>query len=296
MVMAVRPQEAWAIVRRVVEQADVVLEVVDARDPMATRSREVERLAERMGKRLIIVINKADLVPRSVMDAWKRVLSREYPTIYLSARDRLGTRYLWRAIKAATSKRPVTVAVVGLPNVGKSTVLNALKGRHSASTSPVPGWTKAALAAKAATWLKVIDTPGVVPKGDEEELAVRGALRPESLDDPVPAAAKLIEVLRRKDPAVLLKHYGVDDSDPYAALEKIARRRNLFGKGGEPNVEEAARVVLRDWQAGRIVVYFTPEDYGLKPSRVSRRETSGSDAGRSSSSAQLSAGPGEPSS
>jgi len=286
--------EVWGIVKRVIEKADVVLEVVDARDPMATRTRELERLVERMGKKLIIVINKADLVPRHVMEEWKRILEREYPTIYVSARDRLGTRYLWRIVKRVSSNRPVTVAVVGLPNVGKSMILNVLRGRHSASTSPVPGWTKNPLLAKAATWLRVVDTPGVVPKGEEEELAIRGALRPESLEDPVPAAVRLIDLLKKKDPKVLLKQYGVDDEDPYAALEKIARRRNLLRKGGEPNVEEAARIVLRDWQSGEIVVYFTPDDYGLSPSRTRIRETAAPGGGDSSLEAQSRAPSGDP--
>ena len=254
----------WRLVRRVVEKADVVFEVVDARDPMATRTRELERLASRLGKPLVIVINKADLVPREVVERWKRVLSKEYPTIYLSARDRLGTRMLWKAARrAARAKRPVVVAVVGLPNVGKSTIINVLKGRHSAGTSPVPGYTRDDKLVRAATWLKVVDTPGVVPRGDEEELVIRSALRPESLEDPVPAAMKLIERLRARDPEAFKRTYGVDDEDPYRLLEKIAERRRLLLKGGRLNVEEAARIVIRDWQTGKLVVYFTPEDYGI---------------------------------
>jgi ribosome biogenesis GTPase A len=287
-------KDAWAIVRRVVREADVVLEVVDARDPMATRSRELERMAAEEGKKLVIVINKADLVPREVLEEWKRVLSREYPTIYVGARERLGTRFLWRIIKRVTGKRPVVVAVVGLPNVGKSTILNVLKGRHSVSTSPVPGWTKHATLARAATWLKVIDTPGVVPRGEEEELAVRGALRPESLEDPVPAALKLIEVLRRKEPDFLKKYYGVDEGDPLRALEELARRRNLLKKGGEPNVEEAARVLLRDWQSGELAVYFTPEDYGLRPRRKRTKEAARGGSGGNSSAASSAAREGSP--
>lgn len=255
----------WRLVRRVIEKADVVFEVVDARDPMATRTRELESLVERLGKPLVIVINKSDLVPRDVMESWKKVLSKEYPTVYLSARDRLGTRMLWKAArKASGDKRPVVVAVVGLPNVGKSTIINVLRGRHSAGTSPVPGYTRDDKVVKAATWLKVIDTPGVVPRGREEELVIRSALRPESLEDPVPAAMKLIERLRTKDPEAFKRTYGVDDSDPYRLLEKIAERRRLLLKGGKLNVEEAARIVIRDWQTGRLIVYFTPEDYGLE--------------------------------
>ena len=272
-------RDPWFQLKAVLRKADVVMEVVDARDPLSTRSPELERLVERLGKKLVIVINKADLVPREVLDQWKLVLSREYPTIYLSARERLGTRWLWRIVKQLTSKRPVVVAVAGLPNVGKSTILNILKGKHSASTSPIPGWTKTWMMARAATWLKVVDTPGVVPKGDEEELAIRGALRPEALDDPVPAAVKLITLLKEKDPDFLKRYYGVEEDDPIAALEKIAERRGLLKKGGKPNVEEAARVLLRDWQTGRIVVYFTPEDYGLAPNSKRRSDKAGAALG-----------------
>lgn len=282
-------RDPWLSVRRVVRKADVVVEVVDARDPMATRSRGLEALVRRLGKRLVIVINKADLVPREVLEEWKRVLGREYPTVYLSARERLGTRWLWRVIKRVTDKRPVTVAVVGLPNVGKSTVLNVLRGRHSASTSPIPGWTRAHTEAKVATWLRVVDTPGIVPRGDEDELAIRGALRPEVLEDPVPAAVKLIGVLRSKDPGVFEKCYGISGDDPLSILESLARRRGLLLRGGELNVEEAARILIRDWQMGRIAVYFTPEDYGLKPSRSLTNASASSGKSGNSSSASASA-------
>jgi len=287
-------RDPWRLVKSVVRRADVVVEVVDARDPMATRSRELEALVRRLGKKLVIVINKADLVPRGVLEEWKEVLSREYPTVYLSARERLGTRWLWRIIKQVATKRPVTVAVAGLPNVGKSTILNVLRGRHSASTSPIPGWTRARMEARAATWLRVIDTPGIVPRGGEDELAIRGALRPEALDDPLPTAIKLIHMLRRKDPRVFEKCYGVSYDDPLSLLESLARRRGLLLRGGKLNIEEAARILIRDWQTGKIVVYFTPEDYGLKPSRSLVKGTAPGGSSENSSSANLNAASGVP--
>ena len=255
----------WAKVRRVIKEADVVLEVVDSRDPYGTRSKELEKIAKDLGKPLVIVINKADLVPKEVMDKWKRVLSREYETIYISARERLGTRKLWIVIKKVAPRKPVKVAVVGYPNVGKSTIINLLRGRHSAGTSPIPGYTKHIQLVRAATWLKVVDTPGVVPlRGSEEELVFKGALSPESLEDPLPVALKLVREGLSKNPEIFKKTYGIEGDNPLVIVENLAKRRGLYLKGGRLNVEEAARIVIRDWQQGRLVFFYTPEDYNLE--------------------------------
>lgn len=258
-------KKLWTKVKRVIREADVVLEVVDARDPYGTRSKELEKIAEAAGKPIIIVINKADLVSKEVMDEWKRVLNREYETIYISARGRLGTRKLWIAIKKVAPKKTVKVAVVGYPNVGKSTIINLLRGRHSAGTSPIPGYTKHVQLVRAATWLRVIDTPGVIPLRDsEEELVFKGALSPESLEDPLPVALKLIKQGLLKDSEVFKKTYGIEGDQPLTVIENLARRRGLYLKGGRLNIEEAARIIIRDWQQGKLIFYYTPEDYNLK--------------------------------
>ncbi len=255
----------WQLVRRVVSNADIVLEVVDARDPWGTRSERLERLADGLGKDIIIVINKADLVPREVLEKWVRVFrSRNLRAVYVSAARRLGTRFIWRSIKSVSRKDVVVVAVVGLPNVGKSTIINILKGSHSVGTSPIPGYTKHVTRLRAATWLRVIDTPGVIPRGSKEELALRSALRPEALDDPVPAAVKLIEMIVSKDPGFLENVYKIEYKDPYIFLEMLAKKRGLLAKGGIPRVEEAAKIVIRDWQKGKITFYLEPKDYGLE--------------------------------
>ncbi|PLJ78251.1 GTPase [Infirmifilum sp. SLHALR2] len=253
----------WQKVRGVIRRADVVVEVVDARDPWSTRSSEVERLTDRLGKPLIIVVNKADLVPKAVLEKWARILRRERKTIFISAAKRLGTRYLWRALKESTNKRPVIVAVVGIPNVGKSTIINYLKGSHSVGTSPIPGFTRHVTRVRAAKWLRVLDTPGVIPR-QPGELALISALRPEALDDPVPIATRFLELVAKKNPGLLKELYEVEwEGDPLTFLEKLARRRGFLGKGGAPLVEEAAKVVIRDWQTGRNTFYLEPEDYGL---------------------------------
>ena len=256
----------WLQVKKIISQADVVLEVLDARDPFRTRCKKIEELVKKLGKKLILVINKADLVPREVLEKWKFIFQKEYPTIYISAKERLGTRKLWVIIKKVTDRRPVTVAVVGYPNVGKSMIINYLKGRHSVGTSPIPGYTKHTTLVKAATWLKVIDTPGVIPvekNASAVDLIMRGAIKPEELSDPISYAIELIEEALKKDPKVIERTYGVEGNDPNKILEEIAKKRGLLLKGGKLNVEEAARIIIRDWQRGKLVFYSTPEDYGL---------------------------------
>ena len=127
--------EAWRRVRNILEMSDLVLEVIDARDPMETRNRKLEDLLGKLGKPLVIVINKADLIPLEVLKEWKEYLEREYPTVFISAKNRLGTRKLIVSIKKYAPRLPVRVSVVGYPNVGKSTIINYLKGRHVAETS-----------------------------------------------------------------------------------------------------------------------------------------------------------------
>jgi ribosome biogenesis GTPase A len=259
----VSQEEAWRRVRSVLEMSDLVLEVIDARDPVETRNRRLEDLVNRLGKSLMMVINKADLVPMEVLKEWRRFLERDYPTVFISARDRLGTRKLIVNIKRYAPRLPVRVSVVGYPNVGKSTIINYLKGRHVAETSPVPGWTIGEQIVKAKQWLVVIDTPGVVPVEevkDEALLVIKGAIDPSKLDDPVVPAIKLIMRIKSFNPKAFMERYGVDSEDPMELLELVGRRRGLLMRGGKVNIREAAIAVIRDWILGKLTYYYRPGD------------------------------------
>jgi len=259
----VSQEEAWRRVRSVLEMSDLVLEVIDARDPVETRNRRLEDLVNRLGKSLMIVINKADLVPMEVLKEWRRFLERDYPTVFISARDRLGTRKLIVNIKRYAPRLPVRVSVVGYPNVGKSTIINYLKGRHVAETSPVPGWTIGEQIVRAKQWLIVIDTPGVVPVEevkDEALLVIKGAIDPSKLDDPVVPAIKLIMRIKSFNPKAFMERYGVDSEDPMELLELVGRRRGLLMRGGKVNIREAAIAVIRDWILGKLTYYYRPGD------------------------------------
>lgn len=255
--------EAWRRVRGVIKSSDLVLEVLDARDPIETRNPTVEGLAKELGKPLILVMNKADLVPMDILKEWKTYLEREYPTVFISAKNRLGTRKLIVAIRTHAPRLPVKVSVVGYPNVGKSTIINYLKGRYVAETSPVPGWTTSEQVVRAKTWLIVVDTPGVIPPRevkDEASLIIKGAIDPAELDDPVPPAISLIQRIRRFNPKAFINRYGVDSDNPMELIELVGKRRGFLIKGGKVNIREAAVSIIRDWINGDLTYYYRPSD------------------------------------
>ncbi|MGK0549805.1 MAG: GTPase [Pyrobaculum sp.] len=248
-------KESWRLVRRVIEDGDVVLEVLDARDPVDTRPEEVEKIAERLGKRLLVVLNKADLVDREVLEKWREYFQKlGIHTVYVSAKYRLGTRRLFVAIRALAPRIPATVVVVGYPNVGKSTIINYLKGRYVAPTSPKPGWTRGEQLVKAKSWLFVLDTPGIVKTPSTGDLAldvIRGLVDPATVDDPVPYAYALLKRVLAYNPSALKEAYGID-SDVDSALEEIGRTKRKLLKGGKVNIDAAARIVLKDWTEGKL--------------------------------------------
>ncbi|MEM0369643.1 MAG: GTPase [Pyrobaculum sp.] len=248
-------KDTWRLVKRVIEDGDVVLEVLDARDPGVTRSEEIEKLAQRLGKRLVVVLNKADLVEKRHLERWKSYFtSLRLPVVYISAKYRMGTRKLILTIKSMTPRIPAVVVVVGYPNVGKSTIINYLKGRHVAPTSPKPGWTRGEQLVRAKSWLLVLDTPGVIMTKTSGDLAIdviRGLVDPGTVDDPVPYAYALLKRALSFNPNVLKESYGLD-CDIEEVFEKVGMLRGRLTKGGGVNIDEAARMILKDWIVGRI--------------------------------------------
>lgn len=253
---------AWFRVRKVVEKASVVLEVLDARIPSATRSLDLEGLVRSLNKELLLVLSKADLVPRSAVKKWiEHFKSSGYAAIPVNAKDGKDMERLKGKVKRLVGGKEAILAVVGYPNVGKSTLINGLKGRYVAETSPVPGFTRGEKLVKVDDGLFIVDTPGILPSRrlSLSELALRGFIPPEKLRNPLTPALKLLAEILKAMPRLLEETYGVKANDPYEALRLLAARRGFLVKGGELNVDEAARVVLRDWQSGKLKFYKLPE-------------------------------------
>jgi len=237
----------WGIVNHVVKQADIILLVLDARFPEQTDNPE---LIEKAGEKdIIYVLNKADLVERKTLEH----LKKKYPNcIYISSKEHQGTTMLLHKILEIAQGQKVSVGVVGYPNTGKSSVINALKGRKSASTSPHSGHTKAKQLIKITDNVYLIDTPGVLPymERDKIKLAMIGAEDFTKTKDPDLAAMELIKNKKK----MICKFYGVKESAPEKVIEHIAIKYKKLSKGGEANINETARMILRDWQKGKITL------------------------------------------
>ncbi|MEM1833740.1 MAG: GTPase [Thermosphaera sp.] len=255
---------SWSQLEKMILKGDVVLMVLDARTPVETFSRKLEGIVSRHGKELLIVLNKSDLVPRQVAEEWKEHFEeRGYHAVFTAASKHMGTLRLRRAIKHLSKQLPTTALVAGYPKVGKSTIINALKGRHSAPTSPypgTPGYTKTFQVNKIDDDLYMIDTPGVIPvEGGELERVLRG-YSPEQLGDPVKPALKLIEKVISLNKDAFKLAYGISSLNPLDILEQYAVKRGWFYKSTrEPLIEEAARAVIRDYHDGKIPFYERPD-------------------------------------
>ncbi|AKB54739.1 MULTISPECIES: GTPase [Methanosarcina] len=253
-----------ALVKDVIKKADVLLEVIDSRFPEETQNSEVEREIIRLNKPFIIVINKSDLVSREKLEKTKARLSRIAPVVFVSSKDRSGTTMLRHqilasaAIKAGIKGQDILVGTLGYPNVGKSSVINGVTGRHRASTSPVSGHTKGIQHVDAGSHIMFIDTPGVIPFDEKDEylqglLGIKDATH---LKDKIGVALKIIEKIIAENKTVLESFYSITikDEASYDVLELIGIQCNFLQKKGEVDETRTATRIINDWQNGRLLI------------------------------------------
>uniref|UniRef100_A0A674DPL4 Nucleolar GTP-binding protein 2 n=1 Tax=Salmo trutta TaxID=8032 RepID=A0A674DPL4_SALTR len=218
----------WGELYKVIDSSDVIIQVLDARDPMGTRSQSIETYMrkEKPWKHLIFVLNKCDLIP-----TW---------------------------VTLHTDKKQISVGFIGYPNVGKSSVINTLRSKKVCNVAPLAGETKVWQYITLMRRIFLIDCPGVVyPSEDSEsDIVLKGVVQVEKIRNPeehIPA------VLERAKPEYIQKTYRIPTwSSPEDFLEKLAMRMGKLLKGGEPDLPCVSKMVLNDWQRGRIPFFVKP--------------------------------------
>jgi nuclear GTP-binding protein len=267
----------WNELYKVVDSADVILYVLDARDPMGTRSPFLEDYLQREKKykHFVFVLNKCDLVPLWATSRWLQILSKDYPTIafHASVNHPFGKGNLISLLRqfaklhnvthrgSKKTKTPISVGIVGYPNVGTSSVINTLRRKAVCKVAPIPGETKVWQYVALTRSIFMIDCPGIVydREGNNDVQAVlKGVVRVERLGsaDKTDVVDTVLQIVKKKD---VIATYGILEwRDVNDFLDQLAKARGKLVHGGVPDAEAVARAVLYDWQRGRLPWFNAP--------------------------------------
>ena len=250
---------------------DAVAEVVDARIPMSSRSPEIDRLTG--NKPRIVILNKCDLADEKATQKWISFFSgKNITAVAVDCKSGKGIKSVVSAVrkkvlkelmekreKNGTLNAPVRLMVVGIPNAGKSSVINRLAGSKRAKAEDRPGVTRTKQWVKLDDNTELLDMPGVLaPKLEDQlsamRLAFTGAINDDILDIET-LAMKLLLYLKENYPQSLTDRYKIeysDDDDGVKLLEKVGRKRGMMISGGEVNTERASITVIDEFRAGKL--------------------------------------------
>lgn len=248
---------------------DAVCEIVDARIPISSRNPDIDSICG--SKPRIIVLNRMDLADPQATKAWVRYFkSKGMAAVPTDCKSRKGIADFTPAVRGILAEKiqrnaqkgmnkPVRVMVVGIPNVGKSTLINQISGRKGAKAENRPGVTRGKQWVTVDNGLLLLDTPGILwPKFDDPEvgmkLAYTGAVKEQILDTEE-LAVFLMRLLWTHYPQTLIDRYGIDlptESTGYELLEAAGRKRGFLMARGEINTERMAKVLLDEYRGGKL--------------------------------------------
>ncbi|CAM0955814.1 unnamed protein product [Alopecurus aequalis] len=275
---------------KVIEASDVILEVLDARDPLGTRCIDMEKMVRKADptKRIVLLLNKIDLVPKESVEKWLTYLREELPTVAFKCNtqeqrtklgwksskldktsnvsqssDCLGAENLIKLLKNYSRshelKLAITVGIVGLPNVGKSSLINSLKRSRVVNVGSTPGVTRSMQEVQLDRKVKLLDCPGVVmlkSSNSGVSVALRNCKRVEKMEDVITPVKEILTLCPHEKLLSLYKMPSFTSVDDF--LQKLATLRGKLKKGGIVDVEAAAKIVLHDWNEGKVPYYTLP--------------------------------------
>lgn len=247
---------------------DLVIELVDARVPLSSRNPDIDDLGK--NKACLILLNKSDLADDAQNEKWIEYFkAKGYHALKINSKNKSGIKEINNVVNEACKEkierdrkrgiknRPVRAMVVGIPNVGKSTFINAYAGRNCAKTGNKPGVTKGKQWIKLSKTLELLDTPGILwPKFEDQaiglKLALIGSIN-DNILDVSDMAYEFVKILNNSYENAIPNRFGVEkNDDPLKMLEGIAEVRGCKLKGNVLDLEKASSILLEEFRSGKL--------------------------------------------
>ena len=247
---------------------DLVIELLDARIPLSSRNPDIDDLGK--NKARLVLLNKSDLADETDNNKWIQYFKdKGIIALKINSKNKQGIKGINNAVQIACKEnierdkkrgiinRPVRAMVVGIPNVGKSTFINAYAGRAAAKTGNKPGVTKGKQWIKLNKSLELLDTPGILwPKFDDQtigmHLAFIGSIN-DNILDVTELAYQLVKLLATTYPKVVVERYKIEGhEDPLQVMYQVAEVRGCKLKGNQPDLEKTSKIIMDDFRAGKL--------------------------------------------
>lgn len=247
---------------------DLVIELLDARIPISSRNPDIDNLGK--NKARLVLLNKSDLADEAQNNKWTQYFKdKGIIALKINSKNKQGIKDINNAVltvckekierdkRKGIKNRPVRAMVVGIPNVGKSTFINAYAGKNCAKTGNKPGVTKGKQWIRLGKNLELLDTPGVLwPKFDDQKiglhLAFIGSMNDNNLDM-AELAYQLIKEVSKTYPEAFLNRYGiVGDEDPLQVMYQVAEVRGCKLKGNKPDLDKTSSMIMDDFRSGKL--------------------------------------------
>ncbi len=244
---------------------NAAIEILDARIPVASKNPVIDELIK--NKRRIVILNKADLADPRVNEAWVRHFKKQgAEPVCMNALSGEGISDLFKVLnklreeinKDSVRKKPVRCMIVGIPNVGKSSLINRLAGKKSAKTGNKPGVTRGKQWINLQDQIQLLDTPGILwPKFEDRDVALKlsfaGSIKDEILDRE-DLTIELIKVLQETYPKLLQDRYKLEsvEGEPLEIMETICEKRGFLMSGKRYDYARAARTIMDEFRGGKM--------------------------------------------
>ncbi|XP_020375049.2 guanine nucleotide-binding protein-like 3 isoform X1 [Rhincodon typus] len=287
---------------KVLDASDVILEVVDARDPLGYRCPQVEQavLQSEGKKQLVLVLNKIDLVPKENTEKWLKYLENEFPVVVFKSSAQLqdrtmdqkrisklntgieishnntcaGDESLLKMLISYCRKqdlKSIKVGVVGFPNVGKSSIINSLKKMRACNVGQVRGLTKSMQEVHIDKQIKILDSPSIIASASNSAVALslRNIVDIEALENPTSVVEPILKNCNKQQ--VMLQYNVPNFRTSLEFLTLLAQKRSMLKKGGIPDIEKTAKLILYDWSGAKVNYHTAPPERHKLPNYITAK-------------------------